>query len=157
MRSALHTKPQPRLLGVCAVNMRGSCAFGCFWGSRGDANVNAQMCRACERPQRTAANWGKQRGFRTTTAQTRNKHKLSDPPHLDKTQMRKKLRTPGVEPGSQAWEACMMPLHYVRAGNRGNDMIHSKSTRLAAKPPIDVCLPALQSPQGTRCQNHDMK
>ena len=23
------------------------------------------------------------------------------------------LRTPGVEPGSQ-WEACMMPLHYVR-------------------------------------------
>jgi hypothetical protein len=26
-----------------------------------------------------------------------------------------KLRTPGVEPGSQAWEACMMPLHYVRS------------------------------------------
>ena len=25
-----------------------------------------------------------------------------------------KLRTPGVEPGSQAWEACMMPLNYVR-------------------------------------------
>ena len=24
-------------------------------------------------------------------------------------------RTPGVEPGSQAWEACMMPLHYVRS------------------------------------------
>ena len=24
------------------------------------------------------------------------------------------LRTSGVEPGSQAWEACMMPLHYVR-------------------------------------------
>ena len=24
------------------------------------------------------------------------------------------LRSPGVEPGSQAWEACMMPLHYVR-------------------------------------------
>ena len=24
------------------------------------------------------------------------------------------LRTPGVEPGLQAWEACMMPLHYVR-------------------------------------------
>ena len=24
------------------------------------------------------------------------------------------LRTPKVEPGSQAWEACMMPLHYVR-------------------------------------------
>ena len=21
------------------------------------------------------------------------------------------MRTPGVEPGSQAWEACMMPLH----------------------------------------------
>ena len=26
-----------------------------------------------------------------------------------------KLRTPGVEPGSQAWGACMMPLHYVRS------------------------------------------
>ena len=24
------------------------------------------------------------------------------------------VRTPGVEPGSQAWGACMMPLHYVR-------------------------------------------
>ena len=24
------------------------------------------------------------------------------------------MRTPGGEPGSQAWEACMMPLHYVR-------------------------------------------
>ena len=24
------------------------------------------------------------------------------------------LRTPEVEPGSQAWEACMVPLHYVR-------------------------------------------
>ena len=29
------------------------------------------------------------------------------------------LRTPGVEPGSQAWEACMMPLHYVRSRQRG--------------------------------------
>lgn len=25
-----------------------------------------------------------------------------------------KMRMPGVEPGSQAWEACMIPLHYVR-------------------------------------------
>ena len=24
------------------------------------------------------------------------------------------MRPPGVEPGSQAWEACMMPLHYKR-------------------------------------------
>ena len=30
------------------------------------------------------------------------------------------MRTPEVEPGSQAWEACMMPLHYMRsAGPRG--------------------------------------
>ena len=27
------------------------------------------------------------------------------------------LRMPGVEPGSQAWEACMMPLHYMRGDN----------------------------------------
>ena len=26
----------------------------------------------------------------------------------------KNMRMPGVEPGSQAWEACMMPLHYMR-------------------------------------------
>ena len=25
-----------------------------------------------------------------------------------------RMRMPGVEPGSQAWGACMMPLHYVR-------------------------------------------
>ena len=25
------------------------------------------------------------------------------------------MRTPGVEPGSQDWGACMMPLHYVRS------------------------------------------
>ena len=25
-----------------------------------------------------------------------------------------KMRMPGVEPGSQAWEACMIPLHYMR-------------------------------------------
>ena len=29
------------------------------------------------------------------------------------------MRTPGVEPGSQAWEACMMPLHYVRHEHHG--------------------------------------
>ena len=27
-----------------------------------------------------------------------------------------KVRMPGVEPGSQAWEACMIPLHYMRLG-----------------------------------------
>ena len=27
---------------------------------------------------------------------------------------RNSLRMPGVEPGSQAWMACMMPLHYMR-------------------------------------------
>ena len=24
------------------------------------------------------------------------------------------MRLPGVEPGAQAWEACMLPLHYRR-------------------------------------------
>ena len=27
------------------------------------------------------------------------------------------MRMPGVEPRSQAWEACMMPLHYMRSGD----------------------------------------
>ena len=31
----------------------------------------------------------------------------------------KDMRTPGVEPGLQAWEACMMPLHYVRCVDVG--------------------------------------
>ena len=31
----------------------------------------------------------------------------------------KGMRTPGVESGSQAWEACMMPLHYVRSHESG--------------------------------------
>jgi hypothetical protein len=26
----------------------------------------------------------------------------------------KKMRMPGIQPGSQAWQACMMPLHYMR-------------------------------------------
>jgi hypothetical protein len=25
------------------------------------------------------------------------------------------MRTPGIEPGAQAWEACMLPLHYERS------------------------------------------
>ena len=36
---------------------------------------------------------------------------------LEKSGPKPKMRTPGVEPGSQAWEACMMPLHYVRSCN----------------------------------------
>ena len=32
----------------------------------------------------------------------------------------KDMRTPGVEPGSQAWEACMMPLHYMRLQGCGH-------------------------------------
>ena len=26
-----------------------------------------------------------------------------------------RMRTPGIEPGAQAWEACMLPLHYERS------------------------------------------
>ena len=38
----------------------------------------------------------------------------------------KEMHTPGVEPGSQAWEACMMPLHYVCYDNNlKNDFIHA--------------------------------
>ena len=29
------------------------------------------------------------------------------------------MRMPGVEPGSQAWEACMMLLHYMRCDGAG--------------------------------------
>ena len=33
------------------------------------------------------------------------------------------MRTPGIEPGAQAWEACMLPLHYERRGNRNQNLI----------------------------------
>ncbi len=29
---------------------------------------------------------------------------------------RSEMRLPGVEPGAQAWEACMLPLHYLATG-----------------------------------------
>ena len=56
------------------------------------------------------------------------------------------VRTPGVEPGSQAWEACMMPLHYVRLYKslisdyslRANSGIRACSGRLI---PMDQCQP----------------
>ena len=34
--------------------------------------------------------------------------------HSAKLKEQTKMRMPGVEPGSQAWEACMIPLHYMR-------------------------------------------
>ena len=41
------------------------------------------------------------------------------------------MRTPGVEPGSQAWEACMMPLHYVRHCTQAPPArIHAHAARL---------------------------
>ena len=33
---------------------------------------------------------------------------------INVSHMWENVRMPGVEPGSQAWEACMMPLHYMR-------------------------------------------
>ena len=32
-----------------------------------------------------------------------------------KEKMTRTVRTPGIEPGAQAWEACMLPLHYERS------------------------------------------
>ena len=39
-----------------------------------------------------------------------NAHRL----HIAAAPACPEMRAPGVEPGSQAWEACTMPLHYVR-------------------------------------------
>ena len=35
--------------------------------------------------------------------------------HRSPSVFRSNMRMPGGEPGSQAWEACMMPLHYMRS------------------------------------------
>ena len=40
---------------------------------------------------------------------------------------KRKMRMPGVEPGSQAWEACMMPLHYMHYETFGSQMYSSCS------------------------------
>ena len=34
-----------------------------------------------------------------------------------------KMRMPGIEPGSQAWEACMMLLHYMRHAQIGDGAV----------------------------------
>ena len=44
------------------------------------------------------------------TRQARSKTTTTD----HKPNQRGTMRTPGIEPGSQAWKACMIPLHYVR-------------------------------------------
>ena len=44
-----------------------------------------------------------------------------------------KMRTPGVEPGSQAWEACMMPLHYVRSCNEVKFGTHYQKRSIEAR------------------------
>ena len=36
------------------------------------------------------------------------------------------MRMPGVEPGSQAWEACMIPLHYMRASINRSEINHTQ-------------------------------
>ena len=61
------------------------------------------------------------------------------------------MRTPGVEPGSQAWKACMMPLHYVRSRSHlhdhGGSLVCTASvhpTQLKLESPRLSC-PKLQS------------
>ena len=40
------------------------------------------------------------------------------------------MRPPGIEPGAQAWEACMLPLHYERSLHMGRfiDALESKGS-----------------------------
>ena len=38
------------------------------------------------------------------------------------------MRLPGVEPGAQAWEACMLPLHYRRPCKCDRDAPHATSS-----------------------------
>ena len=48
---------------------------------------------------------------------------IRDSPNIGEAE--EKVRMPGVKPGSQAWEACMMPLHYMRYSSLGSDMLSS--------------------------------
>ena len=52
------------------------------------------------------------------------------------------MHMPGVEPGSQAWEACMMPLHYMRLFGggkpRNNASIYLGDFQSSWPPPFDT-------------------
>jgi hypothetical protein len=39
-----------------------------------------------------------------------------------RTQPMQNMRMPGVEPGSQAWGVCMIPLHYMRYACNGEQL-----------------------------------
>ena len=41
---------------------------------------------------------------------------------------------PGVEPGSQAWEACMMPLHYMRCDGAQETQDTSSTQKITQTP-----------------------
>ena len=66
-------------------------------------NYDERIDAGEEKERRTKTRRQNNRKMKTTTTEITTKDKLKI-----------KMRTPGVEPGSQAWEACMMPLHYVR-------------------------------------------
>ena len=51
-------------------------------------------------------------------------------------QLLTKMRMPGVEPGSQAWGACMMPLHYMRHASIFAGFRPVANNRLALAPAI---------------------
>ena len=99
-----HCCSSPRAAGLdCQAiwhGAMGSCAADARTLSRGRAHVAALVCRA-----------------------PGNMLLLASPEAWQSCSGRKRpsrrgggceMRMPGVEPGSQAWGACMMPLHYVR-------------------------------------------
>ena len=49
---------------------------------------------------------------------------------------RQKMRMPGVEPRSQAWEACMMPLHYMRFLHSA--ILQCYTQQCAAREPVHI-------------------
>ena len=67
--------------------------------------TRAKADSPCCSPGMTVKGWSEQ-------APGRGDMRAARPPPLNSCI--EPMRTPGVEPGSQAWEACMMPLHYVR-------------------------------------------
>ena len=61
------------------------------------------------------------------------------------------MRLPRVEPGAQAWEACMIPLHYMRMKHnffRRRLLACSDSTEDSTS---DVSNTAWSDPMHTRC------
>ncbi len=97
-RLSIATTRPTRAIRTAGFALTDACAVATVFVSTQDCNTEAGAPRQCERAMAGCASPG-------IAAERRPRCNM--------------VRTPGVEPGSQAWGACMIPLHYVRHATSG--------------------------------------